>query len=84
MNITIKEIESELQRYKTNSSKKAYLTRWIKQTEEYFKDVNEAFEKRTNSYYGYLYGDRIYSVDVNNALADVLILRKYKNKHFAK
>lgn len=82
--ITDKEIESELKRYKTKASKKAYLTRWLKASMNDLKDINDAYEKKTHPNWGYLYGERIVKMDVVQALQNVLTIQDYRRKHFEK
>ncbi len=65
----------ELKRFKTVSSKKAFLTRNKKQVQEYIKDLKWALDGR-----GWLYGERVHMGLVWEQEDELILIEKLYNK----
>lgn len=80
---TLKDLRELVNDYKTNSSKKAFLTREIKAMREHYSDLKKAYEnrKKGNSYGWYL-GQKVFSFTVREAERNILIIEKFRNENF--
>ncbi len=72
---TINYYTNELKRFKTVSSKKAFLTRSKKEVQEYIKDLNWALDGR-----GWLYGERVHQGLVWVQEDELILIEKMYNK----
>jgi hypothetical protein len=82
--IQLKDLESYISHYKTTTSKKAALTKEIKALKERYKDVEDAYKegKRRGQLHGWLFGKKIFLVDVKSAERDILIVERFKKEKF--
>ena len=72
---TVNYYTDELNRFKTVSSKKAFLTRSKKEVQEYIDDLNWALDGR-----GWLHGERVYQDHVWNQEDELRLIEKLYNK----
>jgi len=68
-----------METYKTNPSKKAYLTRQRKQVEEVIIDYKEAWRRKPDgAFYGRLHGDRIFERDIREQQMEIDIINNLR------
>jgi hypothetical protein len=72
---TVNYYTDELNRFKTASSKKAFLTRSKKEVQDYIDDLNWALDGR-----GWLHGERVYQDHVWNQEDELRLIEKLYNK----
>jgi len=72
---TVNYYTDELNRFKTVSSKKAFLTRSKKEVQDYIDDLNWALDGR-----GWLHGERVYQDHVWNQEDELRLIEKLYNK----
>ena len=76
--LTIKDLDEMTEKYKTKSTKKAFITKLLKQEKEYFTDIYDAYKKRGDKLYGWYLGRKIFAGHVRRAEADIKLIEKYK------
>lgn len=74
MNELLKFYNEELEKKKTTSSKKAFLTKSEKQTEEHLKDLEE------HKISGWLYGERVTNTRIARVKAELKLIMDFKQK----
>ena len=74
---TVNYYTDELKRFKTVSSKKAFLTRSKKDVQEYIDDLNRALNGK---FTGWLNGERIYQDYIHPQEDELRLIEKLYNK----
>ena len=76
---TLEYYKGQMETYKTNPSKKAYLTRQRKQVEEVIIDYREAWDSRPDgAFYGRLQGDRVFERDIREQQMEIDIINNLR------
>lgn len=81
--IKISDLDEQVNKYKTTSAKKAFLTRELKALTEHYNEVKDAYQKRKkDALYGWYLGERIFEGSVRQAETNIKIVTKYKANNF--
>jgi len=75
MEATLEYYTTELKRFKTTSSKKAFLTRSIKDDESYLYDLEKSYNGS-----GWLHGERVSRREIRNITIEIELLKSLYKK----
>ena len=78
--INIEEFKSFISKYKTVQSKKSFITREINGYKDHLTDLTESYNNRGVNSYGWLFGEKIHSIDCKRCQTNIDILNKMYNE----